>query len=182
MVQSISPPWGGTWPLAHVWPLLPDTILLFLGSLSPPFSNCLNLPFGTQGRSRTLKAFFLQTRNKGHKKAFVPMRTPQAPAQFQFQRSLIIPLRNPISHEQSFSILTLCLFTCWKMSLLGILYQPKSACMYKYMYVCMHHVSVCMCVYGKRETEWQIPFLLGGSQPLLQGLNSLVEVYAYYGG
>ena len=38
---------------------------------SPPslISNCLNLPFGTQGRSRRLnEAYFLQTRNGGHGK------------------------------------------------------------------------------------------------------------------
>lgn len=132
--------------------LLLDTILLFLGSLSPPFSNCLNLSFGTRGRSRRLKAFFLQTRNKGHKKVFVPRRAPQAPAQFQFQRSLIIPLRNPISHEQSFSILTLCLFTYWKMSLLGYCISQG---MHVYLNICMYVCIMCLCVrvYGKRETE-----------------------------
>ena len=36
----------------------------FLHSYTPPISNCLNLPFGTQGRSSRLKAFFLQTRNR----------------------------------------------------------------------------------------------------------------------
>ena len=30
--------------------------------------NCLNLPFGTQGRSRRLKHFFLQTRNREPKR------------------------------------------------------------------------------------------------------------------
>ena len=46
--------------------------------------NCLNLPFGTQGRSRRLKAFFLQTRNGEHRKALVPERAPQGSAQFQY--------------------------------------------------------------------------------------------------
>ena len=42
---------------------------LFLQSLPSLISNCLNLPFGTQGRSRRLKeAYFLQARNKGHGK------------------------------------------------------------------------------------------------------------------
>ena len=57
---------------------------LFPHSLIPLISNCLNLLFGAQGRSRGLKAFFLQTRNGGHGKAFVPGRAPQGPAQFQY--------------------------------------------------------------------------------------------------
>ena len=40
---------------------------LFLHSLPSLISNCLNLPFGTQGKSRWLnKAYFLQTGNRGH--------------------------------------------------------------------------------------------------------------------
>ena len=49
--------------------------LLFLHSLTSLRSNCLNLLFGTQGRSwRLNEAYFLQTRKGGHRKAFVPFR------------------------------------------------------------------------------------------------------------
>ena len=40
---------------------------LFLHSLPSLSSNCLNLLFGTQGRFRRLKPFFLQARNGGHR-------------------------------------------------------------------------------------------------------------------
>ena len=46
-----------------------------LTSLHPlPFliNNCLNLSFGTQGRSWLDEAYFLQIRNGGHGKSFVP--------------------------------------------------------------------------------------------------------------
>lgn len=39
-------------------------------------SNCLNMPFGTHGRSRKLKAFFLQIRSWTNGKTFVSRRTP----------------------------------------------------------------------------------------------------------
>ena len=43
---------------------------LFLHSLPSLISNCLNLPFVTQWRSGRLnEAYFLQTRNRGHRKA-----------------------------------------------------------------------------------------------------------------
>ena len=57
----------------------------FLHHLIPLISNCLTLPFGTQGRSRRLKAFFLQTGNWGHK-GFCAW---EGPAQFQPPFSLI---------------------------------------------------------------------------------------------
>ena len=42
---------------------------LSLHSLPSLISNCLSLPFGTQGSSRRLnEAYFLQTRNRGHGK------------------------------------------------------------------------------------------------------------------
>ena len=45
-------------------------------------TNCLNLPFGTQGRSWSLhETYFLQTRNWGHRKASIH-RVPQSPACF----------------------------------------------------------------------------------------------------
>ena len=45
-------------------------------------SNCLNLPFGTQGRSWSLhETYFLQTRNWGPRKASI-RRAPQSPACF----------------------------------------------------------------------------------------------------
>ena len=48
-------------------------------------SNCLNLPFGTLEKSRRLNdAYFLQTRNGGHRKAFVPTRALQGPAWFYY--------------------------------------------------------------------------------------------------
>ena len=59
----------------------PKAVLLFLdcSSLSSqhplpsPTSHCLNLPFGTQGRSRRVnEAYFLKTRDEGHTKAFLP--------------------------------------------------------------------------------------------------------------
>ena len=46
---------------------------LSLHPLPSLISNCLNLPFGTQERSGRLdEAYFLQTRNRGHRKASVP--------------------------------------------------------------------------------------------------------------
>ena len=53
----------------------------FLHFLTAP--HFLILPFGTQGRSRRLKTFFLQTRNAGHGKAFMLWKALQWPAQFQ---------------------------------------------------------------------------------------------------
>ena len=42
---------------------------LFMHSLISLVSNCLSLPFGIQGRSRRRnEAYFLQTRNRGHRK------------------------------------------------------------------------------------------------------------------
>ena len=55
----------------------------FLPSLTSLVSNCLNMPFGTPGRLRKLKVFFLQIRNGRHGKTFVPRRAPQCPAQLQ---------------------------------------------------------------------------------------------------
>ena len=47
--------------------------LLSLHPLLFLISNCLNLPFGTQGRSwRLNEACFLQARKGGHRKTFVP--------------------------------------------------------------------------------------------------------------
>ena len=46
------------------------------------FSNCLNPPFGTQGRSRRLnEAYILQIRNGEHRTDLYS-RAPQSPAQF----------------------------------------------------------------------------------------------------
>ena len=58
--------------------------LLFLYSLPSLISNCLNLPFGTQGSSRRLNAaYILQIRN-GENTADLYSRiaTPQSPVQF----------------------------------------------------------------------------------------------------
>ena len=56
---------------------------LFLQPLPSLMSSCLNLPFGTQGRSRRLnEAYYLQMKNGGPRKAFVPRRALQGPAQF----------------------------------------------------------------------------------------------------
>ena len=56
--------------------------LLFLYPLPSLISNCLNPPFGTQGRSRMLnEAYILQTRNGEHITDLYS-RAPQNPAQF----------------------------------------------------------------------------------------------------
>ena len=47
---------------------------LFLHSLTSLFSSCLNLLFGTQQKPRRLKPFFLQIRNVGLGRDFVPGR------------------------------------------------------------------------------------------------------------
>ena len=55
---------------------------LFLYPLPSLISNCLNPPFGTQGRSRRLnEAYILQIRNGEHTTDLYP-RAPQSPAQF----------------------------------------------------------------------------------------------------
>ena len=55
---------------------------LFLDPLPFLISNCLNPPFGTQGRSRMLnEAYILQTRNGEHRTNLYS-RAPQSPAQF----------------------------------------------------------------------------------------------------
>ena len=68
------------------WLLLPCfliTLPLFLFSIRSLIISCLNLPFGTQGRSGRLnEAYFLQTRNREHRKDLY-LGTPQGPAQFQ---------------------------------------------------------------------------------------------------
>ena len=69
----------------------PRAALLFLNSsslVSHPLpsliSNCLNLPFGTRGRSRRLnEAYSLQTRNRGHRKASGP-RSPAGSCSVSF--------------------------------------------------------------------------------------------------
>ena len=49
------------------------TVFLTTPLLPSLISSCLNLTFGTQGRSRRLnEAYFLPTRNGGHRKALVP--------------------------------------------------------------------------------------------------------------
>ena len=154
-------------------PQLLDSILFFLGSLYPPFSKWLNLPFGTQGRSRRLKAFSLQTRNKGHKKSFCTQEDPTGPCS--------VSISEKFNHSIKKSHISLAVILCidpLPLYLLGnvstkILYQPRYVCMYNSIYVCMYRVycvCVCVSVYGKREREWQNSFILGGSQPLLQGL------------
>ena len=66
---------------------------LFLYSLPSLVSNCLNLPFGTQGRSR---GWNLSPTNKkwGTRKAFVPRRASQYSAQFHVHdiNNLIMPM------------------------------------------------------------------------------------------
>ena len=56
--------------------------LLFLYPLPSLISNCLNPPFGTQGRSRRLnEAYILQTRNGEHRTDLYS-RAPQSSTQF----------------------------------------------------------------------------------------------------
>ena len=62
---------------------LTSSLPVFLLSL---IGNCLNLPFGTQGRWKRLdEAYFLQIRNRGHKGFLCPGAT-QDPSQFQGNR------------------------------------------------------------------------------------------------
>ena len=60
---------------------------LFMYPLPSLISNCLNPPFGTQGRSRRLKeAYILQIRNGEHTaNLYSRVATPQSPAQFLFR-------------------------------------------------------------------------------------------------
>ena len=56
-IRTLSQGCTTTWLLLPCFHFLPSRI-----------SNCLNLPFGTQRRSRRLiEAYILQTRNRGHK-------------------------------------------------------------------------------------------------------------------
>lgn len=57
---------------------------LLLHPLPSLICNCLNLPFGAQGRSRRQKSLFLQTKNREHRRVFVAWRAPQSPAWFHF--------------------------------------------------------------------------------------------------
>ena len=60
-----------TAPRMHYCFLTAPPLLLY--SLPSLISNCLNLPFGTQGRSRRLnESYFLQIRNGQHKKDLHP--------------------------------------------------------------------------------------------------------------
>ena len=79
----------------------------FLPSLTSLVSNCLNMPFGTPGRLRKLKVFFLQIRNGRHGKTFVPRRAPQCPAQLQS-----FYLHNPLVENKKVG-----LFQNWKVVL-----------------------------------------------------------------
>ena len=63
--------------------LLDCASFFFLHSLPSLISKYLNLPFGTQGRSKRLnEAYFLQTMKWWTQKGFVPGRSPQGPAPF----------------------------------------------------------------------------------------------------
>ena len=67
-----------------IWRLYNHLIVspLFLYPLPSLISNCLNPPFGTQGRSRRLnEAYILQTINGEHRTDLYS-RAPQSPAQF----------------------------------------------------------------------------------------------------
>ena len=65
-----------------VWRLYQTLFLLFLYLLPSLISNCLNPPFGTQGRSRRLnEAYILQTRNGEHRTDLYS-RAPQSSVQF----------------------------------------------------------------------------------------------------
>ena len=77
---------------------------LLLPPLPSPVSNCLNMPFGTRGRSRKLKAFFLQIRNGTHGNTSVSRRAPQGPAQLQS-----FYLHNPLVGDKKVG-----LFRTWK--------------------------------------------------------------------
>ena len=67
-------------------------------------SNCLNMPFGTHGRSRKLKAFFLQIRSWTNGKTFVSRRAPWGHAHLQS-----FYLHNPLVGNKKVG-----LFRTWK--------------------------------------------------------------------
>ena len=85
-------PWGGTRTLPYCCTIASWLLLLCSWLHSFPFliSNSLNLPFGTQGRSRRLKPFSCK-QETGHREAFVPRKAPQGPAQFQGQPEEVLP-------------------------------------------------------------------------------------------
>ena len=84
-------PWERTGPGPKAALLFLDCSFFVLHALLSLISHCLNPLFGTQGRSRRLKkAYFLQTRNRGHRKICVGV--PQGPAQFHSQKYLTIYL------------------------------------------------------------------------------------------
>ena len=74
--------WGGTRTLLHSLTIVSWLLLLCFCISCLSHCNSLNLPFGIQGRSRSLNgAYFLQTRN-GRQKESVLRRDPLGLAQF----------------------------------------------------------------------------------------------------
>ena len=92
---------------------------LFLHCLPSPISNCLNLPFGNQGRSRRLsEAYLLET---GCRRAFVPRRAPQSPAWFQLLlKNPFIKLLYHVSLIHWFFYIPIHLFIYLFMATLGL--------------------------------------------------------------
>ena len=77
---------------------------LFLFSLLSLISSCLNLPFGTQGRSGRLnEAYVLQTRNREYRKDLY-LGTPQGPAQFQCSLFLFGRERTPEEYSSGLGL------------------------------------------------------------------------------
>ena len=60
---------------------------LLLRPLPPLINNSLNLPPGTQGRSKRLNEVYSLHKNWGHGKGFLPGRAPQGPAVFLYDHS-----------------------------------------------------------------------------------------------
>ena len=67
-----------------VWRLYQPLIVspVFLYPLPSLISNCLNPPFGTQGRSRRLNEAYILQRRNGEHRTDLYSRAPQSPAQF----------------------------------------------------------------------------------------------------
>ena len=67
-----------------------DLIFLPLHSLTSLVSNCLNLLFGTRGRSRRLKPFYKQEAGRGHAVGVWSWEGPKGAVQLQLDLAVYI--------------------------------------------------------------------------------------------